>query len=138
MSANQSPRVPRPEHESVDPPVVCVIDDDASLLRAVTRLLTASGFRVRTFPSAETFLSSLACSDAACLVVDVHLGGLSGFELQEQLVAEGCRVPTLFITGHDDEKTRERARLAGAIDYLRKPFDETRLLAAIRRALDRA
>jgi FixJ family two-component response regulator len=138
MSAEQSSHNPRSKQESADSPVVCVIDDDASLLRAVTRLLTASGFRVRTFPSAETFLGSVTCADAACLVVDVHLGGLSGFELQERLAAEGCRVPTLFITGRDDATTRERARLAGAVDYLSKPFDETRLLAAIHRALDRS
>jgi len=135
MSADQNSRVPGSKQESVDPPIVCVIDDDASLLRAVRRLLTASGFRVKTFASAETFLGSLTCSDAACLVVDVHLGGLSGFELQERLAAEGCRVPTLFITGRDDDTARERARLAGAIDYLRKPFDEVRLLGAIERAL---
>jgi len=114
-----------------------VIDDDVSVLRALERLLRGSGFGVATFSSAEEFLEASMCSHVGCLVIDVHLRGLSGFDLQERLAAEGCRTPILFITGRDDAPTRERARLAGAVDYLRKPFDEARLLAAIRQALDR-
>ena len=72
----------------------------------------------------------------ACLVLDVYLEGLSGFGLQKQLAAEGSRIPVLFITGRDDPSTRERARQAGAVDYLRKPLDEEVLLAAIQRAVD--
>jgi len=120
------------------PPAVGVIDDDVSLLRALGRLLHAGGFSVTTFPSAETFLGAANRDEFACLVIDVHLGGLSGFDLQERLAAEGSRVPVLFITARDDAQARERARLAGAVDYLRKPFDEELLLAAIRRALGRA
>jgi FixJ family two-component response regulator len=114
---------------------VYVIDDDASLLRALRRLLAAGGFRVCTFSSAEDFLES-AKAAPACLVLDVHLGGLSGLDLQEQLLASGRRIPVVFITAHDDAVTRERARRAGAIDYLRKPFNDESLLAGIRRALD--
>ena len=112
-----------------------VIDDDASLLRALRRLIAAGGFRVCTFSSAEDFLES-AKGAPACLVLDVHLGGLSGLDLQEQLLASGRRIPVVFITAHDDAATRERARRAGAIDYLRKPFNDESLLAGIRRALD--
>jgi FixJ family two-component response regulator len=114
---------------------VYVIDDDASLLRALRRLLAAGGFRVCTFSSAEDFLAS-AKAAPACLVLDVHLSGLSGLDLQEQLLASGRRIPVVFITAHDDAATRERARRAGAIDYLRKPFNDESLLAGIRRALD--
>ena len=121
----------------VMPPVVCVVDDDVSLLRALQRLLNAGGFGVATFSSAEEFLQAPSRDDVACLVLDVHLGGLSGFELQERLVASGSHIPVLFITARDDAPTRERARLAGAIDYLRKPFDDELLLAAVHKAIRR-
>jgi FixJ family two-component response regulator len=115
-------------------PLVYVIDDDASLLRALRRLLGAGGFRVCTFSSAEEFLESSKATPA-CLVLDVHLGGLSGLDLQERLVADGRRIPVVFITAHDDAITRERARRAGAVDYLRKPFNDESLIAGIKRAL---
>lgn len=118
-------------------PMVCVVDDDLSLLRALQRLLGGGGFSVATFASAEEFLDFPGRARAACLVVDVHLGGCSGFELQEQLAATGSRIPVLFITARDDAPTRERARLAGAFDYLRKPFDGELLLVAVRRATGR-
>jgi FixJ family two-component response regulator len=116
-------------------PVVCVVDDDVSLLRALRRLLQTSGFVVMTFSSAEEFLGSADRDAVACLVLDVHLGGLNGFDLQERLIASGSRIPVLFITARDDAPTRERARRAGAVDYLRKPFDDEALLAAVRRAI---
>ena len=118
-------------------PLVCVIDDDVSLLRALRRLLSASGFQVKTFSSAEDFLecSSSSPRTPGCLVLDVHLGGLSGFELHERLVAAGRRIPVVFITAHDDAATRDRARRAGAVEYLRKPFDDESLIAGINRAL---
>jgi FixJ family two-component response regulator len=116
-------------------PLVCVIDDDASLLRALRRLLAAGGFRVCTFASAEDFLES-ATMMPACLVLDVHLGGLSGLDLQEHLLASGRKIPVVFITAHDDAITSERAQRAGAVDYLRKPFNDELLIAGIRRALD--
>jgi FixJ family two-component response regulator len=118
-------------------PLVYVIDDDASLLRALRRLLGAGGFRVCTFSSAEEFLGSERATPA-CLVLDVHLGGLSGLDLQERLIAAGRRIPVVFITAHDDAVTRERARRIGAIDYLRKPFNDESLLAGINRAIGAA
>ena len=118
-------------------PVVCVIDDDVSLLRALKRLLGASGFHVTAFASAEAFLESHHVPRIECLVLDVHLGGLSGFDLHARLASAGCRIPVVFITAHDDPLTRERARQAGAVDYLRKPFNDESLIAGINRALDR-
>ena len=114
---------------------VCVVDDDVSLLRALRRLLDAGGFQVKTYSSAEDFLDCRNPRTPGCLVLDVHLGGLSGFELHEQLVAAGRRIPVVFITAHDDAATRDRAHRAGAVDYLRKPFDDESLIAGINRAL---
>jgi len=122
-------------HQDDRSPLVCVIDDDVSLLRALRRLLAAGGFQVKTFSSAEDFLQCSSPRTPGCLVLDVHLGGLSGFELQERLVAAGRRIPVVFITAHDDAATQDRARRAGAVEYLRKPFDDESLIAGINRAL---
>lgn len=116
-------------------PVICVVDDDDSILRALRRLLDATGFRVETFSSAEEFLRSEHRGRADCLVLDVHLGGLSGLDLQERLATSGAGTPIVIITAHDDVPTRERARRAGVIEYLPKPFDDDSLIAAIHRAI---
>lgn len=114
--------------------MVCVVDDDDSILRALRRLL-ATGFRVETFSSAEAFLTSAQRASADCLVLDVHLRGLSGLDLQERLAQSGVRTPIVIITAHDDSPTRERARRAGAVEYLRKPFDDESLVDAIHKAI---
>jgi FixJ family two-component response regulator len=116
-------------------PVVCVVDDDDSILRALRRLLDATGFRVETFSSAEEFLRSEHRGRADCIVLDVHLGGLSGLDLQERLARSGTGAPVVIITAHDDPPTRERAERAGAIAYLPKPFDDDSLIAAIHKAM---
>lgn len=124
--------VPLPVHRA---PMICVVDDDDSLLRALRRLLEATGFRVETFSSAEQFLESDHRGRADCIVLDVHLRGLSGLELQERLVRLGVSTPVVIITAHDEVTTRERARRAGAVEYLRKPFDDDSLIDAIHKAL---
>jgi FixJ family two-component response regulator len=116
-------------------PMVCVIDDDESIQRALRRLLGATGFRVETFSSAEEFLDSPHVRRADCLVLDVHLGKLSGLDLQERLAKSGAATPIVVVTAHDDRPTRDRAARAGAIEYLPKPFDDERLIAAIRKAI---
>src|SRR2546429_7487853 len=88
-------------------PRVCVVDDDTSLLRSLNRLLRAAGFTVETFESAEAFLQARQSSPPDCLVLDVHLGAVSGFDVHAQLVASGTPVPTSFITGHHGPPTRE-------------------------------
>lgn len=125
---------PAPHHDERSR-LVCVIDDDVSLLRALRRLLDAGGFQVKTFSSAEDFLDRPNPTTPGCLVLDVHLGGLSGFELHERLVAAGRQIPVVFITAHDDAVTRDRAHRAGAVEYLRKPFDDESLIAGVNRAL---
>jgi FixJ family two-component response regulator len=116
---------------------VGVVDDDASILRALRRLLQAAGFAVETFGSAAEVLSSSHLRHINCLVLDIHLGDLSGFDVHERLPDTLPPIPIIFITAHDTVLTRERARLAGAVDYLRKPFDEKALIGAIGRALAR-
>lgn len=113
---------------------VCVVDDDASVLRGVARLLRSAGFVVGTFSSAEDFLDARGWVNRDCLVVDIHMPGLSGLALQERLAAAGIAVPIVLITAHDDPTTRQRARQAGAA-YLTKPFDDKTLLDAIRGAI---
>ena len=118
--------------------MIGVVDDDASILRAVQRLLGSLGFTVKTFGSGEDLLASECLARIRCLVLDVHLGGLSGFELQERLSEAPVPIPIIFITAHDDLPTRDRARRAGAVEYLRKPFDEHALIGAIEKALGRS
>lgn len=126
------------EDTAIADPLVCIVDDDVSLLRALGRLVRAAGFRVATFASAEEFLDSDPPVSPQCLVLDVRLGGMSGFDLHEHLVAAGGAPPVIFVTAHDDVSTRERARRAGAVQYLRKPFDDDALIAAIRRGSRRS
>ena len=115
-----------------------VVDDDASILRAVQRLLRAAGFTVQTFGSGEELLASNLLDRIQCLVLDVHLGGLSGFDVQERLTDARRIIPTVFITAHDDASTRERARRTASSQYLRKPFDEQSLIAAIEAVVSHA
>ena len=117
--------------------LVAIVDDDPSVCRALRRLLASARIEAATFPSAAAFLASGRLPEAACLVLDIHLGGMSGFDLQEHLAAAGARLPIIFITAHDDLPTRERARRSGAVAYLRKPFDEAALLEAIAQAVGR-
>jgi FixJ family two-component response regulator len=114
--------------------MIGVVEDDPSFRQALRRLLSAAGFSVAAFASAEEFLASESAGATACLVLDVHLGGMSGFDLQQRLVTAGVPVPTIFITAHDDPMTRERAR--AGVAYLRKPFREHALIGAIRQALE--
>jgi FixJ family two-component response regulator len=117
---------------------VWVVDDDAPLRRALQRLLRGFGFAVETFGSAEEILAAWPTPSPDCLVLDIRLGALSGFDLHERLRADGRAIPTVFITGHDDAATREHARRIGAAGYVRKPFEDESLVAAIEEALARA
>jgi len=115
--------------------VVIVIEDDARLAKSLARLLAHYGFECRTFPSAEALLESDTVHMAICLLVDIHLGGISGIELQRRLVTSGSKSPVIFMTGNDDDATRNRAIDAGGIAYLRKPFAQQDLLNAISKAV---
>jgi FixJ family two-component response regulator len=112
-----------------EPPLVVVVDDDASFRRAVGRLVRLWGFRTWTFASAEEYLRIGIPTD--CIVLDLHLEGMSGLELQYVLTSEGRSVPIVFVTAMDDPTSRRRALEAGAAAYLEKPFDEQRLLEVL-------
>ena len=116
-------------------PAIVVIDDDTSVRRALQRLLQSAGFTVETFATAREFLDAPYWAQTACLVLDIHLPGMSGFELQEYLAVSGVPIPIVFITALDDVSTRERVNSAGAAGYLRKPFDQDTLIEAISRAI---
>jgi FixJ family two-component response regulator len=122
------------------PPLIAIVDDDPSVRRSLCRLLRSVGYTVATFASAAEYLDSLVRRQTDCLILDVHLDGMSGFELQHRLVTDGARVPIIFITAHDDALTRERIEKSGAADHLWKPFDDRALLDAIGKAIgtDRA
>ena len=115
--------------------VVAVIDDDVDILKAIGRLLKAHGFRLESFASAEAFLARDSAHEPACLVLDIHLGGMSGIELQRRLKASGCRLPIIFITAIEDDATRREAMAAGCVAYLRKPFVARLLIDAIDTAM---
>jgi len=116
---------------------VALVDDDLSVRRALQRLLVAAGLSVRVFASGQELLESSLPEDASCFLLDVHLPGMSGFEIHDALRERGVRSPVVFMTAHHTETTIERARVAGA-RYLRKPFDSQELLDALRAALDTA
>lgn len=114
-------------------PMITVVDDDASVARALQRLIRSAGYVVETFASAGAFLGSMPPPRTACLVLDIYLEGMNGFELQEQMVADRLAIPIIFMTAHDDATTRERIRRSPTAGYLVKPFDGQVLLDAILR-----
>jgi DNA-binding NtrC family response regulator len=114
---------------------VYIVDDDASVREAVSSLLRSEGLKVETFGSAREFLASTRRDAPGCLVLDVELPGLSGLDLQRELVKENARVPIIFLTGHGDIPMSVRAIQAGALDFLTKPVDADLLLEAIERGI---
>jgi FixJ family two-component response regulator len=117
------------------PTVVIVVDDNAGILNSVARLLAQHGIDSRTFFSAEALLESDSVQTATCLLLDIHLGGISGLELRRRLAASGSKCPVILMTGTDDDATRNEAMDVGCIAYLRKPFARHVLLDAIGKAL---
>jgi FixJ family two-component response regulator len=113
--------------------MISIVDDDLSVRRALRRLVGSAGYAVETFASPREFLGSAPATRTACLVLDIYLDGMSGFELQAQLDADRRAIPIIFMTAHDDAATRERVRRSGAAGYLGKPFDGQALLDAIHR-----
>ena len=131
MPGNVLGRTARP----ADRPLIAVVDDDASFLRSVGRLLRAAGYDVQMFGTARDFLAHLPACKPQCLVLDVHMPGMSGLELQERLAADGSCLPIIFVTAYDTPQTRESARRAGGFGLLLKPFDQQALLQTIAFAL---
>ncbi|HYQ98223.1 MAG TPA: response regulator transcription factor [Candidatus Nitrosocosmicus sp.] len=120
-------------------PNVFLVDDDPSVRRALARLIKSAGHQVQTFASAQEFLGTRAAGEeAACLVLDVRMPGLTGIELQRQLQTLNRNVPIVFMTGHGNIPMSVQAMKAGAVDFLPKPVKDTDLLRAIEQALARA
>ena len=117
--------------------VIYVVDDDPSLRGAIDSLLRSAGWRVRTFVSARDFLDANPPAEHACLILDIRLPGVSGLDLQSELVKKHVEVPVIFLTGHADIPMSVRAMKAGAVEFLTKPFQEEELLGAIRQAFDK-
>lgn len=115
--------------------MVAVVEDDESYRVALQRLLKSAGFSVRLYRSAEDFLNSGQQQETGCLIADIRMPGMSGLELQAQLNADHCPIPTIFITAHGDEKMRLQAMRGGAVKFLAKPFDAAILLESVHLAL---
>ena len=116
--------------------VIAIVDDDQAMLDAIARLLTAHGFAVQVFTSAEAFLDARMANGAACLVLDINLGGMSGIELRERLKSEGSQLPVIFMTGADSDAIRTQATNVGCVAFLRKPFAPGLLISAITKAVE--
>jgi FixJ family two-component response regulator len=119
------------------PGTVVVVDDDLAVREALASLARSIGLHVKLFPSAHEFLQSPRPESPSCVVLDVRLPGLSGLDLQRQLLEGGLNIPIIFITGHGDIPMSVRAMKAGAVEFLTKPFRDQDLLDAIHVALQR-
>jgi FixJ family two-component response regulator len=119
-----------------DAPIISIIDDDESMRCAVKSLVASLGFGAYTFASAEKFLQSPRLDDTSCLITDLQMPGLSGVELQKLLVAQGRRMPIIFMTAFPEERMRARAMEAGALGFLSKPFESDTLIKLIGKAIE--
>ena len=116
-------------------PVIFIVDDDPSVRKSLTRVVTSAGYAVEAFASARDFMAREPFTGPCCVVLDVRMPGLTGLDLQTALAGSGHRMPIVFITGHGDISMSVKAMKAGAVDFLTKPFDVERLLEAIHRAV---
>ena len=116
-------------------PIIHVVDDDPSFRTAVTRLLRAAKYEVRGYASASEFLDSDPCADPGCILLDLRMPGVGGFDLQQSLTRLEERLPIIFLTGHGDIPASVRAMKAGAVDFLTKPVRRETLLRAVENAL---
>jgi FixJ family two-component response regulator len=113
--------------------IIAVVDDDPEIRLSLERLLSAYGYDVEIFDSGETFLGRAPTCRAFCLVVDIHLGDITGVELAHRLAADGFKFPIIFMTGNRDARIEEQAYAAGCIAFLNKPFQATTLIDALMR-----
>lgn len=118
-------------------PTVFLVDDEASVLRALARLLRSAGLNTQAFRSPEEFLQHYDPHAPGCLVLDVAMPGLNGLDLQQALADKGTELPIIFLTGRGDIPMSVQAMKQGAVDFLTKPANDENLLAAIRAAIDK-
>jgi CheY-like chemotaxis protein len=132
--ASDGAEIPSTETAAPTPRRIVLVDDDAGVRRAMARLLRSAAFAVTTFASAEEFLERPAGEPPDCLVLDVHMGGMSGIELSERLRQAGLTIPIVFVTGRADAATREALDVTGAVTLL-KPVDAAALIEAVSREI---
>ncbi|MBV9891690.1 MAG: response regulator [Rhizobacter sp.] len=118
-------------------PVISIVDDDESVRLATELFMASLGYQTRLFSSAEDFLRSSGAEETCCLIIDVQMPEMDGIELQAALKARGREIPTIFITAFPTEDIATRARAAGAVGFLTKPFKATALIGCIESALER-
>jgi two-component system response regulator FixJ len=118
-----------------EPPLIYVVDDDASVRDSLTLLLETAGFQVRAYDSPLSFLAAVPSGGVGCVLTDVQMPELNGLELQQRIGAQGIRLPVIVMTGHGDVPIAVQALKAGATDFLEKPFDDAQLLSAVKRAI---
>ena len=118
--------------------MIAIVDDDEAVREATKTLVRSLGYSASTFGSAEEFLKSKQFSNTSCLITDLQMPGLSGLDLQDQLIADGHRIPIIFVTAYPDENARTRAMNAGAIAFLSKPYKDDHLLGYLEKALQAA
>ncbi len=115
--------------------MIAVLDDEPEMRKALRRLLVSQGFEVVEYESGEALLDALDAQPLDCLLLDLHMPGISGFEVMEVFQRRHCSVPVVVLTAHDEPGTRERVRALGACSYLKKPVDKVALLSAIQAAI---
>jgi FixJ family two-component response regulator len=115
--------------------MISIVDDDEAVREATKGLVRSLGYAASTFASAGEFLASDRLQDTSCLITDLNMPGMSGVELQDRLIADGCRVPIIFITAFPDERVRARAMNAGAVCFMSKPYSQDRLIGCLENAL---
>jgi FixJ family two-component response regulator len=118
--------------------LISIVDDDDALRNSLKNLIRSFGWRVQCFSSAEAFLRSNQVGETGCLILDVRMRGISGLELQRQMVVANSHTPIIFITAHEDDDRRRQALEAGAVAFLHKPFYQEELLNAIDAALKKS
>jgi FixJ family two-component response regulator len=116
--------------------LIAIVDDDRLIRRALERLLNSAGLRAKSFDSAEDYLDDGDHNGICCLILDIGLPGMSGFELHRRLAAEPNRLPVVFISARDEQEVENNAAQAGAIAFLRKPFEDDALLNAVQTGIE--
>jgi len=117
-------------------PTIGIVDDEPSVCKALSRLITSAGFNAITYGSAQAFLDDHPTSEPDLLVLDMRMPGMNGLDLQNHLAATGRTIPIVFITAHENELAKAMAMASGAVAFFQKPLDEKDLLGAIHKALN--
>jgi FixJ family two-component response regulator len=118
-----------------DVPLISIVDDDGFVRESTKGLIRSMGYAAETFVSAEEYLQSKRAAQTACLIADIQMPGMNGADLQDRLIADGYRMPIIFITAFLDPKIRSRVMKAGAVGFLTKPFSDESLTECLDRAL---